>query len=95
MKSLLPRVLTKSRQRVPSILKAMSEMENEMERWMQSPLGWSEELQGFDFSPVCNLKETSKEFIVKDYTSCALIRESVLMSQLVVILALEKKRILS
>ncbi len=65
MKSNLPAVPFRYRQRMPNVLKAMSEMENEMERWMQSAGAWPEEMQGFDFSPSCNLKETTKDFVVE------------------------------
>ncbi|MGZ3788382.1 MAG: Hsp20/alpha crystallin family protein [Bacteriovorax sp.] len=45
-------------------LKSLNEMENEMDRFIQGSLGWPLEYEGFDFSPTCNVKETSKEYIV-------------------------------
>lgn len=50
--------------RVPNLFKAMAEMENEMDRWMQASR-WPEEVEGMAFSPTCNFKESDKEYIVQ------------------------------
>lgn len=45
--------------------RAMTELENEMERLMTSSFAWPEEIDGVDFSPPCSFKETGKEFILQ------------------------------
>ena len=46
--------------------KAMSELQNEMERWFGSGLSGVPELQsGIDFSPSVDLQETSKEYFFR------------------------------
>lgn len=48
-----------------SPLRAFAELENEMDRLMQSSFAWPMEAEKFDFSPACNFKETNKEYIVQ------------------------------
>lgn len=48
-----------------SPLRAMAELENEMDRWLTSSYAWPEEIEGIDFAPSCTLKETDKEYIVQ------------------------------
>ncbi len=65
MKNPLATMPQRLSRRMPSVFKAMTEMESEMERWMQSAGGWPAEYEGFDFAPSCNIKETAKEFVVQ------------------------------
>lgn len=48
-----------------SPMRAMAELENEMERLMASSYAWPEEVEGIDFAPPCTFKETSKEYVVQ------------------------------
>lgn len=54
------------RQRMPSAFRAMTELENEMDRWFrESPLDWDTSYEGYDFSPACNVKESGKEYVLE------------------------------
>ena len=65
MKNPLTILPQRLRARSLSPLRAMAEFENEMDRWMQGSLGLPEDSEKFDFSPACNFKESSKDFIVQ------------------------------
>lgn len=63
--SILPQRLVR---RTPTSLQAFREMENEMERWFRqvpSAFDWTNEYEGFDFSPTCNVRENNKEYILQ------------------------------
>lgn len=61
--SMLP---TRLRTRSTGPLRALAELENEMERWMGGGLAtWPEEGEKFDFAPACNFKESNTEYIVQ------------------------------
>lgn len=60
--SILPQRL---RANVPSAFRAITEMENEMNQWLQSPFVLPETVEGYDFMPTCNLKENDKEYIAQ------------------------------
>lgn len=47
--------------------RAMAELENEMERWFGTrlPSSFTGVPEGFDFSPSCDLRENSKEYVLK------------------------------
>lgn len=47
-----------------SPLRAIAELENEMDRWASS-FSWPEEIEGIDFAPTCSFKENDKEYIVQ------------------------------
>jgi HSP20 family protein len=53
------------RRRMPTALKAMAEMENEMNRLFQSSTAWPEEFESFDFSPACDLREDNKQYVAQ------------------------------
>lgn len=43
-----------------------SELQNEMAQWMRhNSFDWTNEEEGFDFTPSCNAKETAKEYILQ------------------------------
>jgi HSP20 family protein len=50
---------------MPSLVKAMAEMENEMDRWMQASGRWPEAVEGMAYTPTCNFKESDKEYILQ------------------------------
>lgn len=65
MKNPLTALPQRFRSRATSPFRALAEIENEMDRWMQGSVAWPEDSQKFDFSPTCNFKESAKEFIVQ------------------------------
>ena len=74
MKNPLSVIPQKLRRRAPgslssygslSPLRAMAELENEMERLMTNSFAWPEETEGIDFAPTTDFKETNTEYIVK------------------------------
>lgn len=48
-----------------SPLRAIADLESEMDRLMTSSFAWPEEFEGVDFSPPCNIRETEREFVVE------------------------------
>ncbi|MCB0407110.1 MAG: Hsp20/alpha crystallin family protein [Bdellovibrionales bacterium] len=61
--SMLPQKLMK---RSEGPFRLLTEMENEMARWLrQRPFDWSEEYEGFDFIPSCNIRESTKEYMIQ------------------------------
>lgn len=66
MKNPLSLLSPRLRTRSPSMLKAIAEMEDEMNQWYQDALtGLPEGVGTRDFAPVCNLKENDKEYIAQ------------------------------
>lgn len=68
MKNPLTVLPQRLRRRAQGPFRAMAELENEMDRWMQGSLGslaWPIEAEGMGFSPACDFKESGKEYIVK------------------------------
>lgn len=61
--ALLPRRLM--RRSFGSPWRALSEIEGEMNRWLQRPFEWPEDYEEMTFSPSCNFKENDKEYIVQ------------------------------
>lgn len=56
------------RTRLNSPMQVFKDMENEMERWFgQSPFtsNWSNEIDGFEFSPDCNIRESDNSYILQ------------------------------
>lgn len=64
MKNPLASLPGKFRRRVPTAMKALLEMENEMDRVFQTSSFWPEEVGAFDFSPACDFKDTGKEYVI-------------------------------
>lgn len=48
-----------------SSFRALTELENEMDRWMQNSLPISDFAAAYDFAPACDLTETTKEFVIQ------------------------------
>ncbi|MBK9039541.1 MAG: Hsp20/alpha crystallin family protein [Bdellovibrionales bacterium] len=64
MKNPLANLPERLRRRVPTAMKALLEMENEMDRVFQTSSFWPEEVGSFDFSPACDFKDTGKEYVI-------------------------------
>jgi len=65
MKNPLTTLSPRFRSRAASPLSALADIENEMARWMRGSLAWPEEADKFDFSPACNFKENTNEYVVQ------------------------------
>lgn len=66
MKNSLSNLPQRVRRHTPTAFRSFSDMENEMERWIeQTRREWVNDYQGTDFVPACNLKENAKEYIIE------------------------------
>lgn len=55
----------RSRFGMPSIVKTMADMENEMDRLMQSSWRLPDEIDAAGFTPTCSITENDKEYIAQ------------------------------
>ncbi|MCB0362042.1 MAG: Hsp20/alpha crystallin family protein [Bdellovibrionales bacterium] len=65
MKNPLSVLPERFRRRMPTTVRALAEMEHEMDRWLQNTSPWSDDIMGCDFSPLCDFRDTGKNYIVQ------------------------------